>query len=75
MYYDIKEEKARQHAAMKPDLAKFRPVLFWDTTVDRIDWVQMKRWVIQRVLERGTVEEIKELTRFYGKEEVEHYRK
>lgn len=75
VYYDIKEEKARQHAELKPDLAKFRPVLFWDTTVDKIDWIQMKRWVIQRVLERGTQEEIEELMRFYGKGEVERYRK
>jgi hypothetical protein len=75
VYYDIREEKEKQHKGVKPDLTKFRPALFWDTTPDKIDWIRMKSWVIRRVLERGTLKEIKELIRFYGKEDVKHYRK
>src|SRR6218665_380035 len=36
-YYDIEKEKRRLHKA-KPDLSKLRPVLFWDTRLEAIDW-------------------------------------
>lgn len=67
VFYEIKEEKRKQHLASTPDLRKFRPALFWDTTMDKIDWVKQKRAVIERVWERGTLSEKKEILRFYGK--------
>ncbi len=69
LYYDIEEEKRKQNT-MHPDLSKLRPVLFWDTKMEKIDWKKHKKSVIKRVFERGNEIEKKEITRFYGKEIV-----
>ena len=54
----------------KPDLTIFRKTLFWDTTFDRIDFTAHSRYVINRVFERGTEEEILEIIRFYGRDTI-----
>ena len=54
----------------KPDLSKIRKTLFWDTTIDRIDFTAHSRYVINRVFERGTEEEILEIIRFYGRDTI-----
>ena len=69
LYYDIEEEKRKQNTE-QPDLLKLRPVLFWDTKMEKIDWKKQKKAVIKRVFERGNEIEKKEITRFYGKENV-----
>jgi len=48
----------------KPHLPK---ELFWDWRFHEIDWQKSYRSIIERVLERGTKDEWKELVRFYGK--------
>lgn len=53
-----------------PNIENFRKVLFWDTSIDKIDWTKNKRAVIKRVLERGNENEINEIIAFYGKEEI-----
>lgn len=73
VYFEIKEEKRKQNTALHPDLSKFRPILFWDTKMETIDWQKQKRAVIQRVFERGNKAEKDEITRFYGKEVVDKY--
>jgi plasmid maintenance system antidote protein VapI len=66
-FYDMKEEKLRQHARSGgPDLSKLRPGLFWDTDISQIDWLGQRRAVIERVIERGSEEEKAEIKRFYG---------
>ena len=45
---------------------KFRSSIFWDTMIERIDLEKNKKYVIQRVLERGSHEEIEELIKIYG---------
>lgn len=66
-FYDMKEEKLRQHLSNgTPDLSKLRPGLFWDTDISMIDWQGQKRAVIERVIERGSEEEKAEIKRFYG---------
>lgn len=65
VYYDIEKEK-RSHENRHPDFNKLRPVLFWDTKMEKIDWQRQKRPVIKRVFERGNAEEKKEIARFYG---------
>ena len=65
VYFDIETEKRRQNKE-QPDLTKIRPVLFWDTKIERIDWSKQKRAVILRVFERGNDIEKEEITRFYG---------
>jgi plasmid maintenance system antidote protein VapI len=66
-FYDMKEEKLRQHSSNgSPDLSKLRPGLFWDTDINGIDWLGQRRAVIERIIERGTDEEKTEIKRFYG---------
>lgn len=68
LFYDIKQEKLKQHKPLHPDLSKFRPVVFWDTQLDKIDWIDQKAAIIERVTARGNDEEKREIERFYGKD-------
>ena len=56
----------------KPDLSKIRKTLFWDTTIDRIDFTAHSRYVINCVFERGTEQEILDIIRFYGIETIKN---
>ena len=66
VFFEIEQEKRKQASLHHPDLSKFSPVLFWDATLDRIDWTNNRRYAIQRIFERGTESEILEAIRFYG---------
>ena len=44
--------------------------LFWDTDIKGINAQKHKQAIIERVLERGSWENIKEIIAYYGKEEV-----
>ena len=65
VYYDIEQEKAKQQLDT-PDLSKLRTVLFWDTKMDKINWIKQKKTIIKRVFERGNDTEKQEIIRFYG---------
>jgi antitoxin HigA-1 len=65
VYYDIEQEKHKEYSE-KPDLTKLNAALFWDTKMDKINWVKQKKTVIKRVFERGNDTEKQEITRFYG---------
>jgi len=67
VFFEIKEEKKKLALSNHPDLSKFRPVLFWDTKIEKIDWIIQKEAVIRRVMERGNEIEKKEIQDFYGK--------
>lgn len=71
VYYDIKQEKAKHSKGLHPDLTKFRPALFWDTKLEKIDWQRQKKAIVSRVFDRGNLSEKKELIRFYGRPAVE----
>ena len=51
-----------------------KPVLhkriFWDVDFDKIDYQKRAAFVIERVFERGDVEDIREVRRYYGDEKV-----
>lgn len=70
VHHDIAKEKLRISQSNRPDMSKIHPALFWDTTPEKIDFVAHKHYVINRVFERGTEEEIKEIIRFYGRETI-----
>jgi len=53
----------------RPDLPR---VLFWDLDFDKIDWRRAYRTVIERVLDKGSAAEWKEMISFYGNERVVH---
>ena len=67
-YNDIELEKKKQKKLYQPDLSIIRPVVFWDTDINKIDWKRNKIAVIKRIAERGNDEEMTEIIRFYGKE-------
>ena len=50
-----------------PDLPK---VLFWDIPGQTPDYENHPEWVIKRVFERGSMEDIAEVIIFYGNEKV-----
>lgn len=69
--YEVEKKKQEMfNNQTKPDVAIFQKALFWDTNIDKIDWLKQKRAVIRRVFERGTETEIKEIISFYGKKAV-----
>jgi len=68
LHYDIKKEKQKRFGNRHPDFSKFRPALFWDTRIDKIDWDRQKTAIIRRVFERGLLREKKETLTFYGPE-------
>jgi addiction module HigA family antidote len=70
VFYDIKEEKRKQHQTKRPDISKLRPILFWDTQIEKIDWIQQKAAIIKRIFSRGNEEEQAEIRRFYGTDTI-----
>ncbi|MCX6270664.1 MAG: plasmid maintenance system antidote protein [Bacteroidetes bacterium] len=68
-YFDIENEK-RKVFCKHPDLTKLRPVLFWDTRIENINWILQKKAVITRVFERGNESEKNEMIGFYGSDIV-----
>lgn len=65
-YYDIAQYKEKEFALLYPYAPNIRRILFWDTDFDAINWGKHKQSVIQRVLERGSNEEMEEIKRFYN---------
>ena len=74
--YDVKKmAKAANLSAIKkikntPNLNNIREVIFWDTSMDKIDWDKNRKAVIKRILERGNETEIIEIISFYGKKNM-----
>ncbi|GHT29673.1 hypothetical protein AGMMS49574_07090 [Bacteroidia bacterium] len=73
VFYEIKQLKQKEAANHKPDLSKLRPVVFWDTNMNKIDWDKNKRAVIERVFDYGNKTEQEEIMRFYGEEDILKY--
>ena len=71
-YYEVEKEQKELllKEQVKPNLAVFSKLLFWDTNITKIDWQRQKRAVIRRIFERGTEAEIKEIISFYGEKIV-----
>ena len=69
VYYEIEEEKRKQNKSWT-NLPQLRPVLFWDTKMESLDWEKQKKAIIKRVFERGNDIEKNEIIRFYGAKTV-----
>lgn len=65
-YYDIRQYKEKKLAGIFNQPPKIRKSLFWDTDFSKINWAKYKNAVIKRVFERGSKEEIDEITRYYN---------
>ena len=45
--------------------------LLWEYNWEKIDFSQLATVVIERVIERGTINEWKEIIRYYGKKKIQ----
>ena len=54
--------------------AKLKPIfhkrIFWDVNFDNLDYDNKANFIIERVFERGDVEDIRQCRRYYGDEKV-----
>jgi hypothetical protein len=50
--------------------AKVRKSLFWEYDIEKINWQQMKILVVQRVIERGRIDDFYAILNLYGLETV-----
>jgi hypothetical protein len=48
----------------------FNKRIFWDVAFEKIDYDAKANFVIERVFERGDVEDIRNCRRYYGEEKV-----
>lgn len=65
-HYDIKRVKENEFANLYTEAPHIRKSLFWDADFNKINWGRYKEAVIKRVFERGSEDEINEITRFYN---------
>jgi len=43
---------------------------FWDVDTSQLDWNKHRNFIISRILEYGTIEQIKELEKNYTREDI-----
>lgn len=65
-HYDIKQYKEKELASIYTEAPQIRKSLFWDADFNKINWAKYKNAVIKRVFERGSKDEIEEITRYYN---------
>lgn len=65
-HYDIKQCREKELAGLYPEAPRIRKSLFWDADFAKINWGKYKDAVVKRVLERGSKDEIDEITRYYN---------
>ena len=65
--HDIYLAQLQERLKCKPDISHFRRAIFWDIDLDKLDWIENKEWIIQRIFEYGNEEEAKTIINFYGK--------
>lgn len=63
--FEVNSYRKSEIRKFNPLLGKFRKSIFWDTKIESIDYEQNKRFVIQRILERGNRQEINNLIKIY----------
>ncbi|MDP1727529.1 MAG: hypothetical protein Q8M15_12155 [Bacteroidota bacterium] len=49
---------------------RFNNRIFWDVNFEQIDYLAKAGFVIERVFNRGDVEDIRQCRRFYGDEKI-----
>lgn len=53
-----------------PNKPVFNKRIFWDIDFDKLDYDAKASFVIERIIERGDVPDIRECRRYYGDEKV-----
>ncbi|MFI5378316.1 MAG: DUF6922 domain-containing protein [Tepidisphaerales bacterium] len=54
-----------------PLLSRLRPELFWDVDVHRLDSQQHAGFIIERIAERGSLDDMRLTWSFYGPDRIE----
>lgn len=65
-YYDIEKIREKELDTLYQGIPRIRKSLFWDVDFDTINWGKYKKAVVNRVLQRGSKDEIEEIIRFYN---------
>ncbi len=65
--YDVKQAEQTVIKKSTPPIESIRKVIFWDTDINKIDWIKSRNAVIKRIFERGNKHEISVIVAFYGK--------
>ena len=75
-YYELEQYRIKAASSQAIGVPNVRKILFWDVDFDKINWGLRKKFVISRILERGSEEEKAEIARFYNLsiDELELYR-
>lgn len=55
---------------MQKDKPVFEKRIFWDVDFEKLDYDRKANFIIERVFERGDVEDIRNCRRYYGDEKV-----
>lgn len=56
---------------IKPsDIIHLSPQAFWDTDMSKMDYEKNADYIIRKVFEYGSLDDIMEVTAYYGKEKV-----
>jgi hypothetical protein len=55
---------------MQKDKPVFEKRIFWDVDFEKLDYDKKANFIIERVFERGDVEDIRNCRRYYGDEKV-----
>lgn len=48
----------------------FEKRLFWDVDFEKLEYDAQPNWIIERVFERGDVEDIRQCRRYYGDDKI-----
>jgi hypothetical protein len=51
-------------------MIKLNKILFWDIDFEKLDYEKYASFVIERVFERGDVEDIRQCRRYYGDDKI-----
>ena len=55
---------------MSTFLKQINQAYFWDVSLDKLDESKSKRLIIERIINFGNLQEIKQLIAYFGKDEV-----
>jgi len=55
---------------MIKDKPQFHRRIFWDVDFDKLDYDKYANFVIERVFDRGDVDDIRQCRRYYGDEKI-----
>lgn len=61
------EIKTLNRSESKPDFSQFRRILFWDTDLDKMDWMRYENAVMERATKYGSRQERQYFKNFYTK--------